>query len=89
MYKIAKLESFPLKASDVTCSNSSVNSSDTCAERPRVEGKFLYVGDEKFWIRGVTYGTFHPNVDWRNRHPLRDSPSGRVQQGCCHDQSRV
>lgn len=27
-------------------------------ERPRVEGKFLYVGEEKFWVRGVSYGTF-------------------------------
>lgn len=32
-----------------------------CRERPRVEGKFLFVGDEKFWVRGVTYGTFRPD----------------------------
>ena len=31
------------------------------AERPRVEGKFLCLGDEKFWVRGVTYGTFRPD----------------------------
>src|SRR5512143_1070861 len=30
----------------------------TDMQRPRVRGKFLFVGDEKFWIRGVTYGTF-------------------------------
>src|SRR4030095_2244327 len=30
-------------------------------QRPRVDGKFLFVGDEKFWIRGVTYGTFKPH----------------------------
>src|SRR5713101_5742178 len=29
--------------------------------RPRVHGKFLFVGTEKFWIRGVTYGTFKPS----------------------------
>lgn len=29
--------------------------------RPRAHGKFLFVGDEKFWIRGVTYGTFEPD----------------------------
>jgi O-antigen biosynthesis protein len=29
--------------------------------RTRVAGKFLYVGDEKFYIRGVTYGPFRPN----------------------------
>src|SRR5215475_73959 len=30
-------------------------------QRPHVRGKFLHVGDEKFWIRGVTYGTFRPD----------------------------
>jgi O-antigen biosynthesis protein len=29
--------------------------------RPRVHGKFLYIGHEHFWIRGVTYGTFRPD----------------------------
>ena len=27
-------------------------------ERPVVRGKFLYVGEGKFWVRGVSYGTF-------------------------------
>jgi len=27
-------------------------------ERVRVDGKFLAVGDERLWVRGVTYGTF-------------------------------
>lgn len=31
--------------------------------RPRVAGKFLYAGDEKLYIRGVTYGTFRPSED--------------------------
>jgi len=31
-------------------------------ERPSVRGKFLYAGDEKFFVRGVTYGTFRPNA---------------------------
>ncbi len=31
--------------------------------RPRPWGKFLYVGDEKHWVRGVTYGTFRPSED--------------------------
>jgi len=29
--------------------------------RATVRGKFLYVGEEKFYIRGVTYGPFHPD----------------------------
>jgi O-antigen biosynthesis protein len=33
------------------------------AERPRVTGKFLYAGDEKLWVKGVTYGTFWPGSD--------------------------
>ena len=31
-------------------------------ERPRVGGRFLYVGEDKLWVRGVTYGTFLPAV---------------------------
>jgi GT2 family glycosyltransferase len=31
-------------------------------ERPSAPGKFLYVGDRKLWVRGVTYGTFRPNA---------------------------
>jgi len=29
--------------------------------RPEVRGKFLYLGEEKFFVRGVTYGAFAPN----------------------------
>lgn len=29
--------------------------------RPTVQGKFIFVGDEKFYIRGVTYGPFRPD----------------------------
>jgi GT2 family glycosyltransferase len=32
-------------------------------ERPRVAGKFLFVGAQKLWIKGVTYGTFRPDAD--------------------------
>ena len=30
--------------------------------RPEARGKFLYVGTEKLWVRGVTYGTFRPDA---------------------------
>ena len=30
------------------------------ATRPHVRGKFLYAGDRKLYVRGVTYGTFRP-----------------------------
>src|SRR5687768_4863582 len=29
--------------------------------RPTVSGKFLSIGDERFFVRGVTYGTFRPD----------------------------
>src|SRR6266540_1722661 len=41
---------------------------DVTVQRPRSEGKFLYVGDEKFWIRGVTYGTFRPDSSGSEYH---------------------
>lgn len=30
-------------------------------KRPEVRGKFLYLGEEKFFVRGATYGAFAPN----------------------------
>ena len=32
-------------------------------KRPTAAGKFLYRGDEKLYLRGVTYGTFRPGPD--------------------------
>ena len=29
--------------------------------RPAIEGKFLTVNGARFWVKGVTYGTFAPN----------------------------
>ena len=40
------------------------------SHRPRARGKFLYVGDDKFWIRGVTYGAFRPDQDSKEYHDL-------------------
>jgi O-antigen biosynthesis protein len=36
---------------------------DAAETRPTVRGKFLFVGDRKLYLRGVTYGTFRPNAD--------------------------
>ena len=35
--------------------------------RPRVEGKFLFVGEEKFWVRGISYGTFQIDENGEER----------------------
>ena len=32
------------------------------ATAPEVRGKFLFRGDEKLYVRGVTYGTFRPDA---------------------------
>jgi O-antigen biosynthesis protein len=32
-------------------------------ERPVTEGRFLKVKGQRFWVKGVTYGTFQPNAD--------------------------
>src|SRR5438094_8861649 len=40
--------------------------------RPEVQGKFLFLGGEKFFIRGVTYGTFGPNEDG-DQFPSRET----------------
>ncbi len=32
----------------------------TGVARPCVRGKFIFIGEEKFYVRGVTYGTFRP-----------------------------
>jgi LmbE family N-acetylglucosaminyl deacetylase len=31
-------------------------------QRPKVDGKFLVVGSEKFFVKGITYGSFPPNA---------------------------
>jgi len=31
------------------------------SRRVEARGKFLFLGEEKFWVKGVTYGTFSPN----------------------------
>src|SRR5215472_12084441 len=36
--------------------------------RPHVRGKFLFVGHEKLYVRGVTYGAFRPDADKNEYH---------------------
>ena len=36
--------------------------------RPWVKGKFLFVGDEKFYVRGIAYGPFRPEPDGSEYH---------------------
>ena len=41
---------------------------DFSLHRPKVQGKFVFAGDTKLWIRGVTYGTFRPDADGNEYH---------------------
>jgi glycosyltransferase involved in cell wall biosynthesis len=41
------------------------------SNRVRRDGKFFRVGDEKFYVKGVTYGPFEPNIDG-DPFPSRD-----------------
>jgi O-antigen biosynthesis protein len=41
---------------------------DVTGERPQVRGKFLYVRNQKFYIRGVTYGTFETDENGTEIH---------------------
>jgi glycosyltransferase involved in cell wall biosynthesis len=52
--------------------------------RPVVKGKFLFVDDEKFWVKGVTYGTFRPDAHGDNFPPpslVRSDMAAMVRAG--------
>ena len=53
----------PIVSCGSPANRSKFSSFSSINERPRVHGKFLYRGNAKLWIRGVTYGTFRPNLD--------------------------
>ena len=38
--------------------------------RPSIRGKFIFVGNEKFYVKGVTYGAFAPREDGSEFHDL-------------------
>lgn len=38
--------------------------------RPKVAGKFLRVGDQRFFVKGVSYGAFAPDAEKREYHDL-------------------
>jgi hypothetical protein len=55
--------------------DSPVTATTPCVARPSVVGKFIYVGTEKFYIKGVTYGAFRPDANKREYHD-----STRIEQ---------
>ncbi len=58
---------------DQACSpadSSAAPSPVTPTLRPHAHGKFLFVGDEKLFVRGVTYGAFQPDPAGHEYHDL-------------------
>jgi O-antigen biosynthesis protein len=47
-----------------------LRAAESTNKRPSVKGKFIYIGDEKFYIRGVTYGAFRPDITGNEFHDL-------------------
>lgn len=45
-----------------------VNETSTRYFRPEVRGKFIFIGEEKFYIKGVTYGPFRPDDEGSEYH---------------------
>lgn len=39
-------------------------------DRPRVKGRYLFLGEEKFFVKGVTYGPFPPNEQGEPLPPM-------------------
>src|SRR2546422_3077383 len=52
--------------------------------RPRARGKFIFTGDEKFYVRGVSYGAFHPDASGREYHDLRSEEHTSELQSRLH-----
>ncbi|HEY1304742.1 MAG TPA: glycosyltransferase [Vicinamibacterales bacterium] len=56
------------------CTSKSDEESSVTAQadtRPRARGKFIWVGDKKLYVLGVTYGTFRPDEDGNHYHNLK------------------
>ena len=54
--------------------------------RPRVQGKFIVVGEEKLWVKGVTYGTFRPDDTGLQYPQAGTGCQGFRTDGCQWDQ---
>ena len=51
---------------------SAASSAPGYSSRPEVRGKFIFIGEEKYWVKGVTYGTFRPN-EQGEQYPPQDT----------------
>jgi GT2 family glycosyltransferase len=63
-----QMQSGPTETATRVQSDAAPSELETTSSRPHVRGKFLYVGAEKFFVRGVTYGTFRPGSAGAEHH---------------------
>src|SRR5687768_9814077 len=57
--------STPLRIHDTATVKAAPLHIGTKPVRPVARGKFIYIGSEKLWVRGVTYGAFRPDEQQR------------------------
>src|SRR5437868_2002917 len=60
---ISPQREMPLSTPDIIGGFTRVSKSAPVISRAELRGKFLWAGQEKLYVRGVTYGTFRPNPD--------------------------
>src|SRR5262249_16169745 len=56
------------------------------AVRPSVRGKFIWVGEQKLNLRGVTYGTFRPDANGNQYHDqqMLDTAFAQIAENGIH-----
>jgi GT2 family glycosyltransferase len=54
----------------IRINGSPVSASSMANIRPRTRGNFIFLGDEKLYVRGATYGAFRPGEDGNEFHNL-------------------
>ena len=69
MIEIARIETnrlahktFPVTPPQAELSSAIIGTNQTSITRPRVVGKFIHIAGQKFYIKGVSYGAFKPDV---------------------------
>jgi GT2 family glycosyltransferase len=53
------------------------------AARPVVRGKFIFIGNEKIYVKGVTYGAFEPDEEGHEYHDLKKIDEDFEQMAAC------
>ena len=56
-------------ASESSAANETDRHTVSVSNRPTIDGKFISVDGERFWVKGVTYGTFAPDAEGFNFPP--------------------